>query len=60
IIIISAEEAAKRSEQELQPYLSQYYSLRPDVLLVLLIHQDLWQEYQRQKLQEKNLSGVSK
>ncbi|MGB9864279.1 MAG: flippase activity-associated protein Agl23 [Candidatus Saccharicenans sp.] len=60
IIIISAREAARRSEQELQSYLSQYYSLRPDALLVLLIRQDLWQEYQRQKLQEKNLPGVRK
>ncbi|HEK86205.1 MAG TPA: TIGR03663 family protein [Candidatus Aminicenantes bacterium] len=58
IIIISAEEAAKRSEQELQAYLSQYYSLRPDVLLVLLIRQDLWQNYQRLKLHEKNLLPI--
>jgi len=45
IVVMSAGEAAKRSEKELEPYITQYYSLRPDVLLVLLIRQDLWESY---------------
>ena len=45
IVVISSSEILKRSEKELEPYVSQYYSLRPGVLMVLLIHEELWEKY---------------
>ncbi|MBC7362686.1 MAG: TIGR03663 family protein [Candidatus Aminicenantes bacterium] len=49
IVVMSAAEASKRSEKELESYVSQYYSLRPDVLMALLIRQDLWENYKLRK-----------
>jgi len=43
IIIMSNSEAGKRPQSELDSYFSQYFSLRPDVLMVLAIREDLWE-----------------
>jgi len=51
LIIMSAAEAAKRQEKELAGYLSQYYSLRPDVVLVLFVDNELWQTYLLKKVE---------
>jgi len=50
LVIMSAAEASRRSEKELEPYVTQYYSLRPDVLMVLLIRQDLWENYRLMRI----------
>lgn len=49
IVIMSAGEAGKRSESELESYLTQYFSLRPDVLMILAVRQDLWENYRLRK-----------
>jgi uncharacterized protein (TIGR03663 family) len=49
IAILSAGEASKRAESELEAYFSQYFSLRPDVLLVLAVREDLWENYRLRK-----------
>jgi len=51
LIIMSAAEAAKRQEKELADYVAQYYSLRPDVVLVLLVDVELWQTYLLKKVE---------
>jgi len=48
--ILNAGEARKRYEAELDSYVLQYYSLRPDVLMVLAIREDLWENYQLSKI----------
>ncbi|MGB4703924.1 MAG: flippase activity-associated protein Agl23 [Candidatus Saccharicenans sp.] len=48
--ILSAGEARKRSEAELDSYVLQYYSLRQDVLMVLAIREDLWENYRLRKI----------
>lgn len=45
LMIMTATEAARRQEKELANYVSQYYSLRPDVVLILFVDQNLWQAY---------------
>jgi uncharacterized protein (TIGR03663 family) len=50
IVVITGKEILKRSEKELEPYVSQYYSLRSDVLMVLLIHEELWEKYREKKV----------
>ncbi|MDI6697496.1 MAG: TIGR03663 family protein [Candidatus Saccharicenans sp.] len=47
--ILSAGESRKRSEAELDSYVLQYYSLRPDVLMVLAVREDLWENYRLRK-----------
>lgn len=49
IVILSAGEASKRTESELEAYFSQYFSLRPDVLMILAIREDLWENYRLRK-----------
>lgn len=49
IVIMSASEAGKRSESEMESYITQYFSLRPDVLMVLAVRQDLWENYRMRK-----------
>ncbi|MCR4395897.1 MAG: TIGR03663 family protein [Candidatus Saccharicenans sp.] len=49
IVIMSAGEAGKRSELELESYTRQYFSLRPEVLMVLAIREDLWENYRLKK-----------
>ncbi|MCX8161200.1 MAG: TIGR03663 family protein [Candidatus Saccharicenans sp.] len=49
IVILSAGEAGKRTESELKAYFSQYFSLRPDVLMVLAVREDLWENYRLRK-----------
>jgi uncharacterized protein (TIGR03663 family) len=49
IAIMTVSEARKRSEAELDAYLIEYFSLRPDVLLMLAIRNDLWESYRRKK-----------
>jgi len=51
LIIMSATEAAKRQEKELAGYVAQYYSLRPDVVLVLFVDNELWQTYLLKKVE---------
>jgi len=51
LIIMSAAEAAKRQEKELAGYVAQYYSLRPDVVLVLFVDNELWQTYLLKKVE---------
>jgi uncharacterized protein (TIGR03663 family) len=50
LVIMSAAEASRRSEKELEPYVTQYYSLRPEVLMVLLIRHDLWENYRLMRI----------
>lgn len=49
IVIMSAGEARKRPEPELEAFFIQYFSLRPDVLLVLAVREDLWENYRLRK-----------
>ncbi|MBC7349892.1 MAG: TIGR03663 family protein [Candidatus Aminicenantes bacterium] len=49
IVIMSSGEAGKRSEPELESYSTQYFSLRPEVLLVLAVRWDLWESYRLRK-----------
>ena len=50
IVIMSAGEAGKRSEPEMESYSTQYFSLRPEVLLVLAVRWDLWESYKLRKI----------
>ena len=49
IVIMSAGEAGKRAGTELDSYYTQYFSLRPDVLLTLCVREDLWENYRLRK-----------
>ncbi|MDY0231891.1 MAG: TIGR03663 family protein [Candidatus Saccharicenans sp.] len=49
IIIMTIGEASKRSQNELDAYLIEYFSLRPDVLLMLGVRNDLWEGYRLRK-----------
>ena len=51
LVIMSAAEAVKRQEKELAGYVAQYYSLRPDIVLVLLVDEELWQTYLLKKVE---------
>jgi len=49
VIIASAEQAVELSPAIHTLYISEYYELRPNVLLVLFVRSDIWQAYLRQR-----------